>query len=221
MEKQKSILIVVTNHSDLPNGHATGLWLEEYATPASLFRQQNIAITVVSLHGGKVPVDPRSLANNESDPDQQAALKELSSTKKLSDIDLSAFDALFFPGGHGVMFDLAQSPNVGKAIMEFVQSDRVVAAVCHGPAALVSAYYPDGRPLVSGRKVAAFTNEEEIAAELDQQMPFLLQSKLEELGARYQNSAAWSDHVVVDGKLITGQNPQSSASIAKALLHAI
>lgn len=220
MSKYNAILIIVTGHGHLPDRHPTGIWLEEYAAPAALFKANGYNVVVASINGGAAPVDPNSLPEHP-DADTRAALKDLENTQSLNNINLAEFDAVFFPGGHGTMFDLPDSQQVSQTIVNFLETGRVVGAVCHGPAALISAYYSDGTPVVKGRKLTSFTNDEERAAQLDKAMPFLLQSKLSELGAAFENSPNWQDHVVVDGKLITGQNPQSSASTANAMLTAI
>ena len=221
MTNSKSILAIATNHSELPNGHKTGLWLEEYAVPADIIKKKGYRLNLASLRGGRIPIDPRSMPESKDDPELRKALNELSETLPLNRVNTSHYDALFFPGGHGAMFDLADSRLVGDIIASFIDSGRIVAALCHGPAALLSACHSDGRPIVSGRKLTAFSNDEEVAAQLDQIMPFLLQTKLQELGANYQCLPKWSDNVVVDGNLITGQNPYSSASTALALIEVL
>jgi putative intracellular protease/amidase len=221
MNRHNAILIVVTNHEALPGGHKTGLWLEEYAVPAGIFKQAGMKITIASLKGGAAPIDPRSLPEKTDDPSTREALEELKHTVLLSEVNLAEYDAVFFPGGHGTMFDLPEAREIGKTIAEFDATERVVGAVCHGPAAFVGATRRDGSPVIKGKRLTGFTNDEERSVELDKVMPFLLQSRLEELGARFVTSPNWNDNVVVDGNLITGQNPQSSASTANALLEAI
>jgi putative intracellular protease/amidase len=221
MNKHNSILIVVTSHEKMTDEHKTGIWFEEYAIPASIFKQAGKKITVASIKGGEAPIDPRSMPTNTDDELTRQALDELKHTAVLSEVKLADFDAVFFPGGHGTMYDLPTSTDVSKTIAEFIETGRVVGAVCHGPAAFVGAMFSDGTPVVKGRKLTSFTNDEERAAELDNIVPFLLQSKLDELGAEFVTSPNWNDNVVVDGKLITGQNPQSSASTAKALMDAV
>ncbi len=221
MNKHKAILIVVTSHEKMTDEHKTGIWFEEYAVPAGIFKQAGNKITVASVTGGAAPIDPRSMPENTDDELTRQALAELKQTVILRDVRLSDYDAVFFPGGHGTMYDLPNSAEVSKTIGEFLESGRAVGAVCHGPAAFVGATYSDGTPVVKGRKLTSFTNDEEHAAELDEVVPFLLQSRLAELGAEFVTSPNWNDNVVVDGKLITGQNPQSSASAAKALLQAM
>lgn len=221
MGKHKSILMVVTSHEQMTDEHKTGIWFEEFAVPAGIFKQAGYSISVASVSGGAAPIDPRSMPENTDDEATRQALAELKQTAVLRDVNLSGYDAVFFPGGHGTMYDLPVSAEVGKTIGEFMESGRAVGAVCHGPAAFVGATLSDGTPAIKGRKLTGFTNDEEQAVELAEVMPFLLQSRLSELGAEFVTSPNWNDNVVVDGKLVTGQNPQSSASAAKALLQAI
>lgn len=221
MLKHKSILMVVTSHEKMTDEHKTGLWFEEFAIPAGIFIKAGNRVTVASVKGGAAPIDPRSMPENSDDRDIQEALDALKHTRVLADIDLAEFDAVFFPGGHGTMYDLPVASEVGKTIGEFMESGRAVGAVCHGPAAFVGATLSDGTSAIKGRKLTGFTNDEEQAVELAEVMPFLLQSKLSELGAEFVTSPNWQDNVVVDGKLVTGQNPQSSGSAARALLQAI
>ena len=216
---QQSILMVVTSHDAIDRDHPTGLWFEEFAIPYSLFRAQGYTVTVASPKGGETPIDPRSLENFESTADYEAALAALKDTRQVdASLHADAFDAIFFPGGHGTMFDLPANADVQRLVGEFAQADKVLASVCHGPACLVGAMLRDGTPVVKGRKVTAFTDEEERAVELDAHMPFLLETRLRELGAEFVPAENWQDHVVVDGRLVTGQNPQSSGSAARAVI---
>jgi putative intracellular protease/amidase len=217
---QRSILMVVTTHDRIDDEHPTGLWLEEFAVPYRLFREQGYDVTVASPKGGSTPIDPRSLPENPDDPAIAEAMQALKNTAVLAGLDASGFDAVFFPGGHGTMFDLP-NPEIGRVVTDFATQDKVVASVCHGPAALVEARLPDGTPLVRGRRITSFSDAEEREVQLDKHMPFLLESRLRELGAQVETAANWSDHVVVDGKLITGQNPQSSGAAARALIEAL
>jgi len=220
MKTHNAILLVVTGHDQLPNQDQTGLWFEEYAIPARLFKDHGKTVAVASLQGGAAPIDPRSLPE-QTDAATAAALNELQHTLPLKEVHADQYDAVFFPGGHGTMFDLPHSQELNRMIVNFLETGRVVAAVCHGPAALTNACFRDGSPVVKGRRLTSFTDEEERVAQLDSAMPFLLQSKLLELGAKFVPSPNWHDHVVVDGNLITGQNPQSSASTAQAVLTAM
>ena len=212
------ILMVVTNHSELPNGHKTGLWLEEYAVPYNEFLEAGFDVVTASPQGGAAPIDPRSFDEDKASTTYAAALDQVKHTTRLADVDSEHFDALFFPGGHGPMFDLAIDPRVKELVRQFAEEGKVYAAVCHGPAALVGATTSGGQSIVAGKRLTAFTDAEEREVELDKLVPFLLEDKLEEEGARFEGTANWTDHVVTDGLLITGQNPQSSASTARAVI---
>lgn len=212
------ILMVVTSHGSIDEQHATGLWLEEFSIPYQIFTEAGYEVTVASPKGGKAPVDPRSLTDETKPENAEAALKVLEDTVRLAEVDLNRYDAVFFPGGHGTMFDLPKQPAVRKTVEHFVGGDRPAAFICHGPAALVGARDQDGEPLIKGRRVTGFTNEEERAVELDDAMPFLLETRLKALGGTFRGAAAFSEHVVVDGRLVTGQNPASSEAAARELL---
>lgn len=213
----KSILMVVTSHGYIDHEHPTGIWLEEFAVPFELFTAAGHNITVASPRGGKAPLDPRSTEGAETtyQPDTLFALED---TIGLAGLNLSAFDAVFFPGGHGTMFDLPGDENVAKIASHFIANNQPAAFVCHGPAALVNATLPDGTSVVAGRKVTGFTNAEEDAVELTDKMPFLLETKLRELGAEFSGAENFVEHIITDGNLITGQNPASSKAAAEALL---
>ncbi len=213
--------MVVTSHSELPNGHKTGLWLEEYAVPYNEFTDASLNVTTASPKGGEAPIDPRSFESDKATTVYAKAMTQIKQTKALEEIDPASFDAIFFPGGHGPMFDLAVDPRVKALLRHFVDNGKVYAAVCHGPAAFVGAKNALGQPLVAGKRVTAFTNEEEREVHLDKVVPFLLEDKLREEGAKFEKAPNWSDHVVTDGLLITGQNPQSSASTARAVISAL
>lgn len=212
------ILMVVTNHSELPNGHKTGLWLEEYAVPYNEFVAAGFDVVTASPRGGAAPIDPRSFEEDKARTTYAAALEQTKQTTHLADIDPEPFQALFFPGGHGPMFDLAIDSRVKDLLRHFAEKGKVYAAVCHGPAALVGATTSDGKSLVFGKRLTAFTNSEEREVQLDKAVPFLLEDRLREEGAQFKGAANWTDHVVTDGLLITGQNPQSSASTARAVI---
>lgn len=220
MSDQKNILMIVTNHNQIDADHPTGLWFEEFAIPYQLFRQHTYTVTVASPKGGHAALDPRSSPSAEEAETYADALQALEYTKPLSSVNIDDYDAVFFPGGHGTMYDMPTA-EVGQVVSKFLEANKVVAAVCHGPAALVTAVQSDGTPIVKGRKVTGFTNEEEEEVQLDKLMPFLLESRLRELGAEFVPNSKWSDHVIVDGNLITGQNPQSSGSGAKAVIEAL
>jgi putative intracellular protease/amidase len=218
MANPKSILMVVTSHDRIDKDHPTGLWFEEFAVPYGLFREQGYRITVASPRGGAVPIDPRSEPKERDQPDVRAALEVLAATARLDSVLPIHYDAIFFPGGHGTMYDLPENPDVSRLVGRFADEGKVVASVCHGPACFVGARRQDGTPVVQGKRVTAFTNAEESAVELDKLMPFLLESRLRDLGARFEAADNWADHVVVDGRLVTGQNPQSSGSAAREVI---
>jgi len=216
----RRVLMVVTNHPEITHDHPTGIWLPEFTEPYTLFCQAGYDVTVASLQGGRAPIDPRSLPET-ADEETSVAMKELENTLPLRDVDTAQFDAIFLPGGHGTMYDLPASGELASVLRSFYESGRVIAAVCHGPAGLLGATLADGSPLVRGKRVTGFTNEEERAVGLDTLMPFLLEDRLRELGAIFVGAPPWSDHIERDGLLITGQNPQSSVSAARAVIEAL
>ena len=219
------ILMVLTSHDQLGNtGKKTGFWLEEFAAPYYAFKDAGAQVTLVSPAGGQPPLDPKS---DESDAQTEAtrrfksddaAQSALAHTARLSSVSADGFDAVFYPGGHGPLWDLAEDADSIKLIESMSAAGKAVAAVCHAPAVFRHARSADGEPLVKGRKVTGFTNSEEAAAQLTQIVPFLVQDMLVENGAKYSKGPDWKPHVVIDGKLITGQNPASSAAAATALL---
>ncbi|WP_169784627.1 type 1 glutamine amidotransferase domain-containing protein [Campylobacter curvus] len=214
-----SILIIVTTFSNIDTTHKTGVWFEEFATPYTVFEDKGYKVVVASINGGEVPIDPRSMPKTQAEKDKfKSAFAALKTSKKLSGLDLSKFDAVFIPGGHGAMFDLPNDKSVIKAIEAFAANDRLIASVCHGPASLVNIKLPDGSFFVKGKTMTSFTNDEEAHAGLANEMPFLLESRLKENGANFVAKPNWSDHIEISGNLITGQNPQSTASVAKAIV---
>jgi putative intracellular protease/amidase len=217
----RRILMVVTGHDRIDDEHRTGIWFEEFAVPYQAFKEQGWQITVASPRGGSVPVDPRSEPKEEEAQKYAEARAQLQNTRPLAGLNAADYDAIFLPGGHGVMFDLAEDTTLHRLLGDFEGQGKVIAAVCHGPAGLVGARRADGQPLVAGKTITAFTDEEERATGLDKFMPFLLETRLRELGANFVTRPNWSDHVERDGRLITGQNPQSSASIARAVIEAL
>ncbi|HUZ49620.1 MAG TPA: type 1 glutamine amidotransferase domain-containing protein [Candidatus Dormibacteraeota bacterium] len=214
------VLIIVTSHSEIDPEHKTGLWLEEYSIPRKAFHNAGFDVVTASPIGGQAPLDPRSLEGVQPDPE---AVADLARTLTLQETgDASQYDAIFLPGGHGTMFDLAGNQPIKTLLSEFDAQGKIVAAVCHGPAAFVDAIKAaEPHTLVHGRRITCFTDAEERAVKLDALMPFLLESKLREQGANVVTAADWADHVEVDGNWITGQNPQSSGSTAKAVINAL
>lgn len=216
------ILIVVTSHAELGDtGTATGYYLSEVTHPWQVFREAGYAVDFASPEGGYAPMDPKSF--NLDDPTNRAfwhtlaAVKGVATTQRLAAIDATDYAAIFFAGGHGTMWDFPDSEAINQQISTMVANGAVVGAVCHGPAALVGIEI-DGRPLVAGRRVAGFTNAEESAIELTEVMPFLLETRLRELGADVVTAPNFTTNVVVDGRLVTGQNPASATGAAKAIV---
>lgn len=219
------ILMVLTSHEQLgDSGQKTGFWAEEFAAPYYLFKDAGAEVVIASPNGGQPPIDPnseQSAAQTNATVrlfDDEAAMEQLANTLKLSQVTADKFDAIFYPGGHGPLWDLSEDPLSIGLIQQFWEQEKPVAAVCHAPAVLVNVKTPAGKPLVQGRKVSAFTNSEEAAVGLTEVVPFLLEDKLQELGGIYEKVADWKPHAVVDGNLITGQNPASSALVARELL---
>jgi putative intracellular protease/amidase len=219
MANSKRILMVVTNHTTITDDHKTGLWLEEFAVPFLIFKNKGYDVKVTSIEGGEVPLDPNSI--NEKNPDWVTAEEELKHTVKLSKDDASGFDAIFLPGGHGTMYDFPDNETLLYILQQFAEEGKVIGSVCHGPAGLVNAAYTDGTSLVKGKTLTAFTDEEEVEMELDEHMPFLLESTLRLRGANFVSGEKWTDFSVRDGNLVTGQNPQSSKSTADKVVDAI
>ena len=219
------ILMILTSHDELgTTGKKTGFWLEEFAAPYYVFRDADAEITLASPKGGQPPLDPKSdepdahtVATDrfKQDADAQAAL---AATHKLSEIDIASYDAVFFPGGHGPLWDLAEDAHSIAIIEAAIEAGKPVAAVCHAPGVLKNVKAADGSLLVKGKNVTGFTNSEEVAVELTDIVPFLVEDMLKANGGNYSKGADWSVHVVEDGLLITGQNPASSEKAAEMLL---
>ncbi len=220
-----NILIVLTSHDTLGNtGRKTGFWLEEFAAPYYAFLDAGAKITLASPLGGQPPLDPKS-----DDPDAQTddtrrfqkdtdAQRVLASTRRLAEVQASDYDAVFYPGGHGPLWDLAEDAKSVALIETMLAAGKPVSAVCHAPGVLRHAKTADGKPLVQGRQVTGFSNAEEAAVQLTDVVPFLVEDELKKLGGLYSSGPDWQSHVVSDGLLITGQNPGSSVGVAKALL---
>lgn len=222
------ILIVLTSHDQLGDtGQKTGFWLEEFTTPYYIFKDANADITLASPNGGQPPLDPKSDApdfqteSTDRFKGDTAAQQELKNTLKLSDISADDFDAVFYSGGHGPLWDLSEDRNSIDLIETMYASGKPVAAVCHAPAVLRHAKSQDGTPLVKGKSVTGFSNTEEDAVQLSEVVPFMLEDDLKEKGANYSKADDWSPYAVIDGNLITGQNPASSAPVAKAMLESL
>lgn len=219
------VLVILTSHNKLGDSNLdTGFWLEEFAGPYYYLRDADVHITLASPLGGKPPVDPKSYepvfqtdATRRFEKDLEAQQK-LASTSKLSDINPDEYDAVFYPGGHGPLWDLHNNTNSISLIEHFIASGKPVAAVCHAPAVLIKARNPDGTPLLNGKRVTGFSNSEEAAVGLTDVVPYLLEDELNAAGGMYSSTEDWHSLAIVDGLLITGQNPASSVAVAEALL---
>jgi len=216
--------MVLTSHDRLGStGRKTGFWLEEFAAPYFVFKDAGVQLTLASPKGGQPPIDPKSdLPENQTDAMERFkkdldAQKALSQTVKLADVKSEDFDTIFYVGGHGPMWDLTDNPESIALIESFYNSGKPVAAVCHSPAVFHRVTY-NGEPLVKGKRVTGFTNGEEEAVQLTHVVPFLVEDELKRVGALFEKAPDWQSHAVIDGRLVTGQNPASSTAAAKALL---
>ena len=222
------VLMVITSHDQLGNtGRKTGFWLEELAAPYYVFKDAGAEITLASPKGGRPPLDPMS-----NEPEMRtdltrrfekdaAAESQLGTTVRLDSVRQEEFDTVFYPGGHGPMWDLAEDKNSARLIESFLAAGKPIAIVCHSTGALRHVKAPDGKPLVQGKEVTGFTNGEEEAVGLTHVVPFLVEDEMMKLGAVFSKKANWNAHVVSDGLLITGQNPHSSGPAAKTLMMAL
>ena len=219
------VLMVLTSHSELGStGKKTGFWLEEFAAPYYVFKDAGAEVVLASPAGGQPPLDPKSdLADFQTemtdrfkaDPDAQ---RELANTLKLDSVREADFDTVFYPGGHGPLWDLAESKTSIALIEAFIRAGKPTGFVCHAPGVLRHVKAASGEPLVKGRQVTGFTNGEEADVELTDVVPFLIEDEFIAMGAHYQKGPNWAPFVVEDGKLVTGQNPASSEDAAKALV---
>lgn len=227
-EQKTKVLFVLTSHDKLGDtGEATGSWIEEFATPYYFFLDKGIDVVIATPKGGLAPIDPKSTDPSFQTPATKRfyadknAQKALSTTVKITTVKQKNFKAVFYPGGHGPMWDLATDKNSIKLIQSFYNNNKPIAFVCHAPAALVNVKDKDGKYLIAGKKVTGFSNTEEEAVKLTKVVPFLLEDKLKENGANYSKGADWSSYVVEDGLLLSGQNPQSSEEVAAKILSKI
>ena len=227
MAQQRILMVLTSNARYGMQGGETGLWLEEFAAPFYLMEEAGLQPEIATIKGGEPPIDPNSLKDDAQTAHtkrfmEDARLRDgLKQAPALRDVQTSAYDAIFLPGGHGCMWDFAASPELVVALEQFALQGKPIAAVCHGPAALVPIIDKRSQPLTRGRQVACFSNEEEKAVGLERMVPFLLESKLRDLGAEIDPAPAFEPRVCVDEFLITGQNPASSAGAAEALIEVL
>ncbi len=222
------VLIVLTSHSELGiTGEKTGFWIEEFATPYYVLADAGADITIASPKGGQPPVDPKSELADAQTPstkrfyEDSTLIDKVAYSLKLSDMKQDDYDAVFYPGGHGPLWDLANDKDSIKLIEDFYNHQKPIAFVCHAPAALVNVKAENGEPLIKGKELTSFSNTEEEAVKLTKVVPFLLEDELKKNGAIYTKGNDWTSHVKQDGLLITGQNPASSEAVAKLLLEAL
>ncbi|MGO3344315.1 MAG: type 1 glutamine amidotransferase domain-containing protein [Marinomonas sp.] len=221
----KKILVVLTSHSELGNtGHKTGFWVEEFAAPYYAFLDAGAEVTVATPKGGQAPIDPNSETPDAQTQatkrfyDDQAAQNVIANTHKLGDMEQTEFDGIFYPGGHGPLWDLTENQESITLIESFLHANKPIASVCHAPSAFLNIKDGHGDFYLKGKTVTGFKNTEEEAVQLTEVVPFLLEDALKQRGADYQSSADWSAFAVQDGLMITGQNPASSELVAEKLL---
>ncbi|UZE26841.1 type 1 glutamine amidotransferase domain-containing protein [Pseudomonas asplenii] len=219
------VLMVLTSHDQLGNtGAKTGFWLEEFAAPYYVFKDAGVEVVLASPAGGQPPLDPKSdLPDFQTEQTHRfkadpAAQQALANTVKLETVRAQDFDSVFYPGGHGPLWDLAESSHSISLIEAFERAGKPTGFVCHAPGVLRHVKAADGSPLIKGRRVTGFSNSEEAAVELTKVVPFLIEDEFHKLGGRYEKGPDWGPFVIEDGKLVTGQNPASSEGVAKALL---
>jgi putative intracellular protease/amidase len=222
------VLIVLTSHGDLGStGEKTGFWIEEFAAPYYILADAGVELIIASPKGGQPPVDPKSESADSQTPATKRfysdydLIDKVAHTLILSEVNEGDYAAVFYPGGHGPLWDLATDAISISLIENFYKNNKPVAFVCHAPAALLKVKAPDGEPLVKGKEVTGFSDTEEEAVKLTKVVPFLLEDELKKLGAHYSKGDNWSSYVKEDGLIITGQNPASSEAVAKLLLTAM
>lgn len=224
----KKVLMVLTSHDQLGDtGEKTGFWLEEFAAPYYAFKDAGYQIELASPKGGRPPMDPKSDTEDTQTEDtkrfknDQDAQDHLNNTKVLASVNPDGYDTVFYPGGHGPMWDLANDKDSINIIENFNKKGKIIGAVCHAPAALLNAKGSDGNSLVAGKKVTAFANSEEEEVGLKDDVPYLLENRLKDLGGKYEKKDNWKEFTIKDGNLITGQNPASSKKVAQNIIESL
>ncbi len=222
------ILIVSTSHKAIPgSADPTGVWFEELAAPYYVFIDAGATVTLASIGGGEVPIDGRSLAESPLPTsvtrfqNDTKAMQALTQSRPIAALDPASFDAIYLPGGHGTMWDFPGNKALGTAITRFDAAGKIIAAVCHGPAAFAGLKAADGGDFIKGRSITCFTDSEERAVKLEDKVPFMLETTLRQQGAKISTGADFAPHVIIDGHLLTGQNPKSSAPLAEAVIKAL
>lgn len=220
-----NVLFVITSHDQLGNtGHKTGFWVEELAAPYYKFKDNGYHIAMATPKGGQAPIDPNSEAASAQTEATERYYKDhdvqnqVANTRKLSEIKAEDFEAIFYPGGHGPLWDLANDSDSARLILDFYNSGKPVGAVCHAPGVFKNVTFENGESFVKGKNVTGFSNTEEEAVQLTNVVPFLVEDELQKLGGHYTKVDDWDVHVVEDGLLITGQNPASSEAVAEKMI---
>lgn len=216
----KKVLFILTSRNQYDDGTPTGLWLEEASEPYNILTEADIAVDITSIEGGAVPLDPNSTQNNELDKYAEFVAK-IKDVPSIAEVDVAQYDAVYLPGGHGTVFDYAHNQQLSSILADFKDEDKIISSVCHGPSAFVGAKDKQGNFLVNGVTLTSFTDEEERAMGLENKVPFLTQTELENQGAKFVTKENFIEHIETDSQFITGQNPQSSVAIGKALRDAL
>lgn len=216
----KKVLFILTSRNQYDDGTPTGLWLEEASKPYNILTEADIAVDITSIEGGAVPLDPNSTQNNELDKYAEFVAK-IKDVPSIAEVDVAQYDAVYLPGGHGTVFDYAHNQQLSSILADFKDEDKIISSVCHGPSAFVGAKDKQGNFLVNGVTLTSFTDEEERAMGLENKVPFLTQTELENQGAKFVTKENFTEHIETDSQFITGQNPQSSVAIGKALRDAL
>lgn len=216
----KKVLFIITSRSQYDDGTPTGLWLEEASEPYNILKEAGIDVDIVSIEGGEIPLDPNSTQNDELN--QYANFVEkLKQVPSIENIDVSQYDAVYLPGGHGAVFDFAHNQQLADILADFKEEKKIISSVCHGPSAFVGAKDKQGNFLVKGVTLTSFTDNEERTMGLEDKVPFLTQTELENQGAKFVTKDDFTEHIESDAQFITGQNPQSSVAIGKAIRDAL
>ncbi|MCE7783627.1 type 1 glutamine amidotransferase domain-containing protein [Staphylococcus xylosus] len=216
----KKVLFILTSRNQYDDGTPTGLWLEEASEPYNILTEADIAVDITSIEGGEVPLDPNSTQNNELDKYAEFVAK-IKDVPSIAEVDVAQYDAVYLPGGHGTVFDYAHNQQLSSILADFKDEDKIISSVCHGPSAFVGAKDKQGNFLVNGVTLTSFTDEEERAMGLENKVPFLTQTELENQGAKFVTKENFTEHIETDSQFITGQNPQSSVAIGNALRDAL
>ena len=216
----KKVLFIITSRAQYEDGTPTGLWLEEASEPYHILTEDGIQVDIVSIEGGEIPLDPNSTQNDELNKYAQF-VEKIKNVPSIDEVNVIEYDAVYLPGGHGTVFDFAHNRRLANILSDFKNEGKFISSVCHGPSAFVGAKDKNGKYLVEGVTLTSFTDNEERAMGLEDKVPFLTQTALEQQGAQFITNEDFTEHIETDNQFITGQNPQSSVAIGKALRDAL